>query len=117
PVRHRARRRELARVLGDDAGEAPRSRRRGSLLDSGLPAAVVSPRAFALSLFRRTLFAAALCAATGCARQPQRTNYELGPGSGAPRRGGHAVFVREEDPDYLDPALSYGTYSAAVTEA
>jgi len=45
------------------------------------------------------------------------TNYELGPGLGTPRRGGHAVFVREEDPDYLDPALSYGTYSAAVTEA
>jgi ABC-type transport system substrate-binding protein len=25
--------------------------------------------------------------------------------------------VREEDPDYLDPALSYGVYSAPVTEA
>jgi ABC-type transport system substrate-binding protein len=32
-------------------------------------------------------------------------------------RGGHAIFLREEDPDYLDPALSYGTYSAPIIEA
>jgi ABC-type transport system substrate-binding protein len=38
-------------------------------------------------------------------------------GEGPPRRGGKAVFLREEDPDYLDPALSYGTFSAPVTEA
>lgn len=43
--------------------------------------------------------------------------YPAGPTGAGPRRGGHAVFVREEDPDYLDPALSYGTYSAAVNEA
>ena len=88
---------------------------RGTLVDSRLAAVAVSPRVHALSL-RLFLFAAALTAA-GCVRQPEITNYELGPGSGAPRRGGRVVFVREEDPDYLDPALSYGTYSAAVNEA
>jgi ABC-type transport system substrate-binding protein len=31
--------------------------------------------------------------------------------------GGHAIFTREEDPDYLDPALSYGTYTAPLIEA
>ena len=44
------------------------------------------------------------------------TLYPPGPG-GTPRGGGHAIFVREEDPDFVDPGLSYGTYSAPVTEA
>ena len=52
----------------------------------------------------------------GCARSVGTSAYDPGP-NGSPRRGGHAVFVREEDPDYLDPALSYGLYSAPVTEA
>jgi ABC-type transport system substrate-binding protein len=55
--------------------------------------------------------------AASCARPSAMQAYAPGPGDGPPRRGGHAVFVREEDPDYLDPALSYGTYSAPVNEA
>ncbi len=44
-------------------------------------------------------------------------SYPPGPDTGGPpRRGGKIVFVREEDPDYLDPALSYGTYTAPVIE-
>jgi len=61
--------------------------------------------------------AALLAAAAGCARRASLAAYAPGPDGSPPRRGGHAVFVREEDPDYLDPALSYGTYSAPVTEA
>lgn len=67
----------------------------------------------------RWLAAAALTAGlAGCA---QRVNVEIYPAGadtgGPPRMGGHAVLVREEDPDYLDPALSYGVFSAPVTEA
>ena len=61
--------------------------------------------------------AALVVMASGCARRPAAVVYDPGPGGGPPCRGGHAVFVREEDPDYLDPALSYGTYSGPVTEA
>ena len=50
-----------------------------------------------------------------CAARRETVAYPPGP-SGPPRRGGHAIFVREEDPDYLDPALSYGTYSAPIIE-
>ncbi|HET7226756.1 MAG TPA: ABC transporter substrate-binding protein [Candidatus Eisenbacteria bacterium] len=53
----------------------------------------------------------------GCV--PRQTALHEPPGpftGGPPRRGGHAVFVREEDPDYLDPALSYGAYSAPMIE-
>ncbi len=54
----------------------------------------------------------------GCIPRPATTAYGPGPDAGGPpRRGGRAVFVREEDPDYLDPALSYGTYSAPITQA
>jgi ABC-type transport system substrate-binding protein len=63
------------------------------------------------------LAALSLLLACACAREPHQAAYVPGPDGGTPRRGGHAVFVREEDPDYIDPALSYGTYSAAVTEA
>jgi len=63
------------------------------------------------------LFVALLLSAGGCVHEPRPVAYVPGPDGGTPRRGGHAVFVREEDPDYLDPGLSYGTYSAAVTEA
>ncbi len=53
-----------------------------------------------------------------CERGAPPASYAPGPDAGGPpRRGGKAVLVREEDPDYLDPALSYGLYSAAVTEA
>jgi ABC-type transport system substrate-binding protein len=57
-------------------------------------------------------------ALAGCRARPQ-ASYPPGAGAlgdAAPRSGGHAVFCREEDPDYLDPALSYGTYSAALVE-
>jgi len=53
-----------------------------------------------------------------CASHPAKLDYAPGPGRSAPpRSGGKAILVREEDPDYLDPALSYGTYSAPVNEA
>ncbi len=55
-------------------------------------------------------------AAAGCARREAAWRYLPGP-EGVPRRGGSVVFVREEDPDYLDPALSYGAYSAPLVGA
>jgi len=54
----------------------------------------------------------------GCANS--RTASRFPPGANTPesaRRGGHAVFVREGDQDYMDPALSYETYSSPVIEA
>ena len=43
--------------------------------------------------------------------------YAPGPDAGGPpRRGGHAVFVREEDPDFIDPQLSYGAYSSPLVQ-
>lgn len=52
----------------------------------------------------------------GCARPEPTSGFPPGP-VGEPRRGGSLRFVREEDPDYLDPALSYGTYTAPLIEA
>jgi ABC-type transport system substrate-binding protein len=52
----------------------------------------------------------------GCAGARAPDAHAPGP-QGIARRGGHAIFVREEDPDYLDPALSYGTYSAPLIES
>ncbi len=53
----------------------------------------------------------------GCGGTTGTPPYPPGPGTGtAPRRGGHAVFVREEDPDYIDPQLSYGIYSAPLVQ-
>ncbi len=50
-----------------------------------------------------------------CREGPNPRAYAPGPALDGPRqRGGHAVFVREDDPDFLDPALSYGTYTAPV---
>jgi peptide/nickel transport system substrate-binding protein len=55
--------------------------------------------------------------ALGCVARRAALPYPPGPTAAiGPRSGGHAIFVREEDPDYLDPALSYGTYSAPMTE-
>jgi peptide/nickel transport system substrate-binding protein len=51
----------------------------------------------------------------GCSRQAAFGRYSAGP-TGTPRRGGSVVFVREEDPDYLDPALSYGSFTAPLIE-
>ncbi|HET9326159.1 MAG TPA: ABC transporter substrate-binding protein [Candidatus Eisenbacteria bacterium] len=64
---------------------------------------------------RRLAAALLLLLLTDCAARRESLLYPPGPG-GTPRRGGHAIFVREEDPDYLDPALSYGTYSAPIIE-
>jgi peptide/nickel transport system substrate-binding protein/oligopeptide transport system substrate-binding protein len=66
--------------------------------------------------FASIALAVLLLAACGCARQTHTAAYVPGPDGGPPRRGGHIVFVREEDPDYLDPGLSYGTYSAPLVE-
>ena len=68
-------------------------------------------------LWTAATLALALGAVAGCAGRPALPDYPPGPGDGLPRRGGSAVLVREEDPDYLDPALSYGSYSAPANEA
>ena len=56
--------------------------------------------------------------AAGCSKRSDSlfATYEPGP-EGTPQRGGKIVLTREEDPDFLDPALSYGTYSAPLIEA
>lgn len=56
-----------------------------------------------------------LLAVSGCMVQASQSAYPPGP-DGSPRPGGKAVFVREEDPDYLDPALSYGLLSAPAMQ-
>ena len=61
--------------------------------------------------------AALWLACIACARRAPTTPPPGPEDHWPPQRGGKAVFVREEDPDYLDPALSYGSYSAPVTEA
>jgi peptide/nickel transport system substrate-binding protein len=54
----------------------------------------------------------------GCVAREATLRFPPGAFTGGPpRHGGTAVFVREEDPDYLDPALSYGAYSAPLVEA
>jgi len=72
-------------------------------------------------LASRSLLACALAMAAllaGCARPGVDLFASYAPGpDGTPRRGGRIVLVREEDPDFLDPALSYGTYSAPLIEA
>jgi ABC-type transport system substrate-binding protein len=69
-------------------------------------------------MFALLVLAAALLLSSGCARRNSAllASYTPGP-DGTPRRGGHIVLMREEDPDYLDPALSYGLYSAPIIEA
>ncbi len=68
---------------------------------------------------RAACLSCALLAATlSCAAPRATPPYPPGPTSpGGPTRGGKAIFVREEDPDYLDPALSYGTYTGPLSEA
>ena len=54
-------------------------------------------------------------AAAGCTGHRLAHAYPLGSQSGGPPRpGGRAVFVREGDQDYIDPALSYELYSSPV---
>lgn len=56
--------------------------------------------------------AVALGAAGGCRAPQAPLDYAPGPALDGPRqRGGRIVLVREEDPDYLDPALSYGVFT------
>jgi peptide/nickel transport system substrate-binding protein/oligopeptide transport system substrate-binding protein len=74
--------------------------------------------AFSTRIGRRAAGALLLVLLAGCSARVDLEVYPAGSNAGGPpRMGGTAVLVREEDPDYLDPALSYGTYSAPVTEA
>jgi ABC-type transport system substrate-binding protein len=68
------------------------------------------------SVCRALVAVACLCLAS-CASRPPALTYLPGPNAGPPLQGGSIVLVREEDPDFLDPALSYGTYSGPVNEA
>lgn len=68
-------------------------------------------------LLRLAVGGLALALATGGCRRADVAAYPPGPALDGPRhRGGHAVFTREEDPDFLDPALSYGGYSAPLVQ-
>lgn len=63
------------------------------------------------------LLLAAAMLLSGCAPRADALFASYAPGpDGTPRRGGHIVLMREEDPDYLDPALSYGVYSSPIIE-
>ena len=59
--------------------------------------------------------ATAWIALAGCTGERLARTYTPGPGSSRPPQpGGHAVFVREGDQDYIDPALSYELFSSPV---
>ncbi|MEO5617246.1 MAG: ABC transporter substrate-binding protein, partial [Candidatus Eisenbacteria bacterium] len=74
-------------------------------------ASTLASRAFLTALLVMAL-------ASGCARNTEYLLATYAPGpAGTPQRGGRIVLTREEDPDFLDPALSYGTYSAPLIEA
>ena len=69
---------------------------------------------------KRTAWTALALAALLCACRAGRPApvYPPGPELEGPRqRGGRVVFTREEDPDFLDPALSYGTYTYPMNGA
>ena len=79
------------------------------------------PVRFAPAALRAGWMPVAVALAMGLAGCKPAREATYAPGTGAvgaaaPRSGGHAVFCREEDPDYLDPALSYGTYTAPIVE-
>jgi len=58
-----------------------------------------------------------LACAASCVKPEVQPRFTPGPVFDGPRaRGGHAIFMREEDPDFLDPALSYGNYTAPLIE-
>jgi ABC-type transport system substrate-binding protein len=79
-------------------------------------------RAFRSASVRLPAFVAlalllALLGSLGCARSRDAAVAAWSPGpAGEPRRGGRIVLLREDDPDYLDPAMSYGLYSAPLIE-
>lgn len=61
---------------------------------------------------------AALPAFPGCrAAGSSPASYPGGPDSGTPLHGGKLVFLRETDPDYLDPALAYTLLGSPLVEA
>jgi len=63
------------------------------------------------------LLLALILTAGGCRDDSVQARYAGGPALDGPhRRGGHIVMTREDDPDFLDPALSYGVYSAPMIE-
>jgi len=71
-----------------------------------------SPLAVALSI------AVAMAVLSGCRSDDPMRTYAPGAALDGPRqRGGHIVLVREEDPDFLDPALSYGVYTYPMDAA
>jgi len=74
----------------------------------------------ALKRRRQALVPLALAAfllAAGCRGNRGAQAFRPGPDEPGPHhRGGRIVLTREEDPDYLDPALSYGVTSAPVIE-
>jgi ABC-type transport system substrate-binding protein len=54
----------------------------------------------------------------GCRAAVPAANYVPGPElDGERHRGGRIVLTREEDPDFLDPALSYGNYTQPMNDA
>lgn len=56
--------------------------------------------------------------ALAACREVRPPSYAPGPAIEGPhRRGGAIVLTREEDPDFLDPALSYGVYSAPMVQS
>jgi ABC-type transport system substrate-binding protein len=78
--------------------------------------------AAAWPLARAASMAAALALAVatmcGCRGGAASAAYAPGPALDGPRhRGGHIVLLREEDPDFLDPALSYGVYTYPMDAA
>ncbi len=69
-------------------------------------------------MMRRLWLTSLVLLLAGCTQVPPPPGFTPGPAFDGPRtRGGHAIFMREEDPDFLDPALSYGTYTAPIIEA
>jgi ABC-type transport system substrate-binding protein len=77
----------------------------------------MSARLLTLPAFGLAL-ALALGVAAGCRGAGREFGYAPGPALDGPRhRGGRIVLVREEDPDFLDPALSYGVYTYPMDRA
>jgi ABC-type transport system substrate-binding protein len=70
-----------------------------------------------LNRIRSASLLALLGAALSCRAPRPAATFAPGPAGGEPRHGGHVLFVREEDPDFLDPALSYGAYTAPLIYA
>ncbi len=60
----------------------------------------------------------ALWLCSGCGSNgPSPSSYPPGPESGKPLHGGKLIFLRETDPDYLDPGLAYTILGAPLVQA